>query len=353
MEPHPFPLRSGEGTRLVPDPVLDGDPAEVVNKPRPPKIFAGGGVESGVAARLLGERGDPAGVAADPGRFEVGEIGEGGEHRIERVRPDGGHRFRLGRQGGLPLVCLVEIDAHVGSHPLEGLDHRGVVRSARSLAHPLPGVVAQHGCEVGVPSHRDDAYRQGDLVALEPGGVPLSVPALVGMGEGVDHRRLQTGASGQHGGDLAVRGQRPFVALRIGEPTSNQQEAPHPGLAGTDPAHEPSHHLPTRAHEDRSHRGEKAYVVTTDHGGGLRRVGRATQEAEKRKLMDGADLVGTAPHLLGDGGGDRAGAQGVAEGLTGPEIRGKRHRGEELDQTERMGRRAVVRADHESKRYPT
>ena len=61
VEPHPLPLRGRERTRLVPDPVLDGDPAEVVNEPRPPQAVARGVVESGVAARLLGERGDRCG----------------------------------------------------------------------------------------------------------------------------------------------------------------------------------------------------------------------------------------------------------------------------------------------------
>ena len=67
--------------------------------------------------------------------------------------------------------------------------------------------------------------------------------------------------------------------------------------------------------------------------------------------MDGADVVRTASHRLGEGGGDRAGAQGVAERLTGPEVRGERQRGEELGQTERPGRPMLVRADHEWERY--
>ena len=131
---------------------------------------------------------------------------------------------------------------------------------------------------------------------------------------------------------------------------SDEAEAPQPGLAGGDAAHEPSHHLPARAHQDRSHRGVERAVVATDHGGGLRRVGRATQEAQERELVDGADLVRAASHRLGESGGDRAGAQRVAERLTGPEVRGERHRGEELGQTERARRRTRVRADHDSER---
>ena len=125
VEPHPLPLRGRERTRLVPDPVLDGDPAEVVNEPRPPQVVARRVVEPGEAAGLLGERGDPAGMAADPGRLEVGEVGEGGEDRIEPVRPDGGHGLRLARQRGLPLVPAVERGEDVGSYPLEGLDDGG------------------------------------------------------------------------------------------------------------------------------------------------------------------------------------------------------------------------------------
>jgi hypothetical protein len=112
----------------------------------------------------------------------------------------------------------------------------------------------------------------------------------------------------------------------------------------------PSHHLPTRTHQNRSHRGVDGPVVTADHGGGFRRVGRAAQEAQERELVDGADLVRTASHLLGQGSGDRARAQSVAGQLTSPEVRGERHRREELAQTERARRRTRVRADHGSER---
>ncbi len=210
----------------------------------------------------------------------------------------------------------------------------------------------QGSCEIGVPRHDGDAYRQRDRVAFESVGVPLPVPALVGMGEGVDDRLLQTDASGQHGGDLAVRGQRALPALRIGEPPSDEPETPHPGLSGGDAAHVSSQHLPARAHDDRSHRGVVGPLVAADHGGGLRRVGRAAQKAEERELVDGADVVRTASHRLGEGGGDRAGAQRVAERLSGPEVGGERHRGEELGQTERTGRLTRFRADHERNAIP-
>jgi hypothetical protein len=128
------------------------------------------------------------------------------------------------------------------------------------------------------------------------------------MGEGVDDRLRQTDAFGQHCSDLAVRGQRPFSGLRIREPASDEPQAPHPGLAGGDAAHVSCQYLPARAHDDRSHRGVVGHVVATDHGGGLRRVGRATQEAEERELVDGADLLRIAAHRLGEGGRNLASA---------------------------------------------
>ncbi len=73
----------------------------------------------------------------------------------------------------------------------------------------------------------------------------------------------------------------------------------------------------------RGHRGVVAQVVPTDRRGGLRRIGRATQEAEERELVDGTDVVRTASHLMGETRGDRAGAQGMAGRLTGPEIGGE------------------------------
>ena len=124
-------------------------------------------------------------------------------------------------------------------------------------------------------------------------------------------------------------------ALRIGERARDEAEAAQRRLARANAAHEPSHHLPARTHQDRSHRGVEHPVVTADQGGGLSRVGRATQEAEKRKLVDGADLVRTASHLLGQGSSDRARAKRVTGRLTGPEVRGERHRREKLGQTKR------------------
>ena len=148
------------------------------------------------------------------------------------------------------------------------------------------------------------------------------------MGECIDDLPPHADASGQHDRHLAVRRQGALSALRIGEPASDEPETPHPGLAGGDTAHVASHDLRARAHDHRSHRRVVAHVVATDHGGGLRGVGGATQEAEERELLDGADLVLTASQLSGERDGDRAGAQGMAEALTGPEIHGERHRRE-------------------------
>jgi hypothetical protein len=63
--------------------------------------------------------------------------------------------------------------------------------------------------------------------------------------------------------------------------------------------------------------------------------------------VNGPDVVRPASHRFREGGRDRAGAQGVAERLTGAEFRGERHRGEKLNQTKRAGRLTLVRADHE------
>jgi hypothetical protein len=62
--------------------------------------------------------------------------------------------------------------------------------------------------------------------------------------------------------------------------------------------------------------------------------------------VNGADVVRTASHLLGQDSRDRAGAESVAERLTGPEVRGERHRRQELGQTERARQRSGVRAHH-------
>jgi hypothetical protein len=113
-----------------------------------------------------------------------------------------------------------------------------------------------------------------------------------------------------------------FPVPQFSNRTSDEPDAPRRRLVGSDAAHEPSHQLPARAHDHRSHRRVEGPIVTTDHDGRLRRIRRATHEAEERELVDGADIVRAASQRLGEGGRDRAGAQRVAERLAGPEVRG-------------------------------
>ena len=272
-------------------------------------------------------------MTAHPGRLEIGEVGECGQDRLDGGRLDGRNGARLARQRSFPLVGAVELREHVGSHPLEGVDDGRVVRPPAARAQPLARVVAQHGREIDVSRHQRDPHRERDRVAREPRRIALPIPALVGVCEGVDDRLLDARARRQHDSHLAVRGQRTVGAFRIGERARDQAKAPQRRLPGTHAAHEAPHHLPARTHQHRSHRGVEPPIVTADQRGRLRRVGRAAQKAEKRKLVDAADLVWTAAHLLGQGSSDRARAKRVAGPLTGPEVRGEGHRPEKLGQT--------------------
>jgi hypothetical protein len=96
---------------------------------------------------------------------------------------------------------------------------------------------AQPDREIGVPRHPGDAYSQWDGVALEARGNPLTVPALVGMGERVNHGPLEATASGKHRRDLAVRGQRPRSGLRVRKSASDEPQTAHPGLTRGGAAH--------------------------------------------------------------------------------------------------------------------
>ena len=136
------------------------------------------------------------------------------------------------------------------------------------------------------------------------------------------------------------------AAFGSASPRADESKSPCRGLSGSDAAQVSSQHLPTRAHKDRTHRSVVGALVATDHRRGLGRVGRATHEAQERELVDGADLVRATSHRLGEDGGDRARAQRVAERLTRSEVRSKRHRGEELGQTERARRHRLIRAEH-------
>ena len=243
MEAHPLPLGRRQRRGLVPDPVLDAHPAEVVDERRRAAGLARRVVEPGVTARCPGELGDSAGMTADPRRLEVGEVGERGKCGIHRARLDGGRRPRLAGEGGLPLVGAVERGEDVRPDPLERIDDRRVVPPAAPLAQPPARIVARSGSQVGVPRRHDHADGHGDRVARQPGRVPLPVPALVRVGERLDDRRLEADPAREHRADLAVRGQRPCPALRVGEPAGDEPQPTQARLPGSDAADVPREKL--------------------------------------------------------------------------------------------------------------
>ena len=76
VQPDLLPLRGRQRAGLVPDPVRDAHPAEVVHEGRPAEPATRRAVEPGVPACRLRERRDRPRVAADPGRLEIGEVSE-------------------------------------------------------------------------------------------------------------------------------------------------------------------------------------------------------------------------------------------------------------------------------------
>jgi hypothetical protein len=68
--------------------------------------------------------------------------------------------------------------------------------------------------------------------------------------------------------------------------------------------------------------------------------------------VDGSNVVRAASHRLRERSRNRARAQSVTERLARPEVRGERHRREELGQTQRAGQLTRIRADHREERYP-
>ena len=284
-------------------------------------------------------------MAADPRRLEVGEVGEGREHRIETFGPDGREGLRLGGQHALPLVLGLASRGGVANLP-ERLDDRRVVRPTAPPAQPFARVRALHGRQVGVPGHHDHTNGERDRVALEPRGEALPVPPLVGMSESVDDRLAQARTAREHRPDLAVRRQRARHAFRVRKATGHQPQASHRSLVGRDAARELRQDLAARAHHDRSHGGVEGELVATDRRGALRRIRGATDEAKERELVDGSKRVRPASHRIGERSGGHTRTEGVAQRLTGAEVRRERHRGEELRQPKRAGRRTGVRADH-------
>ena len=162
------------------------------------------------------------------------------------------------------------------------------------------------------------------------------------MAERLDDRRLEPGARGERGGDLAVHGQA--VASQLAEPARDEPGALRRRPPRADAAHEASDHLAPRAHQRRRHRGVEGQVVAARRRRRLARVGGAAEEAQERELVDGAYLVRRAPHRLRERDGERAGPERVAERLSRAQIRGQRDRGEQLGEAQRAGGRARRRA---------
>ena len=143
--------------------------------------------------------------AAQAERHEVVELRGDGGHGVRHAEA-GAHRLRDGvepraltvgaadvvedaaaqprqrRPVNRPDVCLKR-----GPHFDEGLDHRRVERLPRFLLQQVDRglgahrrrVRALHHQRVEVIDHRQDSCAERDRLALEPGGIALTVPALV------------------------------------------------------------------------------------------------------------------------------------------------------------------------------
>ena len=105
VEPDALPLRGPEGRWLLPDPVGDGHPAQVVQQRRPPEVGDRLGLEAQRARGPLGQGGHLPGVTECERRLEVDHVGKGSRQAVQALGADRPRRRRLGLQHGFPDVA--------------------------------------------------------------------------------------------------------------------------------------------------------------------------------------------------------------------------------------------------------
>jgi hypothetical protein len=207
---------------------------------------------------------------------------------------------------------------------------RGVELPARALSRhrdrrlhaPEPAEALDHVGEHGDPS------RQCDLRSAQPGGRPLSVPALEYVLERVAHLRTQPQPHRELPGHQAVRGLHRHHRLASGDhQRPEQSHATPPRLATADVTDE----------EARTELvGEVAIGpqrdVVAEPGRLLMRVRVTAQPREQRDVVHDGSLGLLELQMVGDPEPENAGAQHVLHRLAEPEVRGQGDRGDQLRQ---------------------
>ncbi|KWX58267.1 hypothetical protein ASJ79_10185 [Mycobacterium sp. NAZ190054] len=243
VQTHPFQLPRGQRRRLRPDLVGNPDPAQVVHMPGPAHDGHGLGVQARQARRIGGQLGDCARMPQCERAFQVDEVTERHQQRIQlrgaeafgvvrgfpqRDRPGlarSGHRQHRRRVGG---ERVDDVGVELPAAPAAGHRDRPV--------EPVGAVV--HLGHVGQLGH---PHRHRDVVAAHPGGQATAVVAL----EGVAAHRLHLGAQaepvGQHSGRGAMGvDQLGDLSARVGEKCchdgqSVEQRLPAAGVGEQEP----------------------------------------------------------------------------------------------------------------------
>ena len=209
MQAHLLPLIRRQRPGLLPDPRVDRDPTEVVEKPRPPDRRHTQRVDPAEPRRRGGELGDAGGVAGEVRRDEVGEVPHRRKRAIESLRLQHERRGRLQGEDLFPRRGALLEREDLRSLVHETGSHLRVEGVPGALAHEARGVLraAEKTLEGGVCRDVDDPHRHGDLPALGPAQRALAVPALGEVGEQTRHGRGSADPIRQHPRDLAGRAQ--------------------------------------------------------------------------------------------------------------------------------------------------
>ena len=206
VEPDPLPLAGRERPRLLPDGHWDRDPAHVLDQGRASYRRDLVLVEAAAFRRPARQLRHSGGVAGKERAYEVGKVPHRREGAIDPAALEDEARGRLAREGLIPDRHLV-VDREDGLGILNepGGDHR-VEGATGPLAHNRGRQLrpAEHALNVDVPSHVGDPHGQRDVLLLLHLGRPLSVPALVDVGEQSPDGGGQPEPLDQHPSNLAA-----------------------------------------------------------------------------------------------------------------------------------------------------
>ncbi len=290
--------------------------------------------ESELDGRLLGEPCDARRVAEKVRRLQVDGVGKRFGEIVDPLLRDDDDRPRLLCEDRVPDRACVQFGVDRVCTALECLDHLGVEPTCRA---PL-----QHGVGLGRPframedlglvGEHDDTSAELDLLAGEPCGQPLAVPALMDLPDDARDGVTEADAAREAHARLAVRAHDVVQELRPrGEALEHAPHAPARRLASDLLAHRPQPFARARCVDARVG-GNALELVRAEYLCAFVGERSAAHGMDEGGVEDVAPLGLTQAELLGDSLCGKAGSKRLLLRESPAEIGRERDDGEELRQ---------------------